>query len=181
MESFDWTGQQHGPKPSIKNLCSRKLRRINKNNPRSLSRNCIFSWQQERGHSKSTLKQLTANLYYSRDTITAKKLNCSANVRNLLKFLNTNFYLFQDILALEELNRQLFMEIHDMQNMRERIEWSKTWQGKYFNFLGYFFSLYCLWKIFISTVNNFCDASSVNRKSNDWLEIRTHLHLHWCW
>ncbi len=59
----------------------------------------------------------------------------------------------QDILALEELSRQLFLEIHDMQNMRERLEWSKTWQGKYFNFLGYFFSLYCTWKIFISTVN----------------------------
>ncbi len=59
----------------------------------------------------------------------------------------------KDILALEELSRQLFMEIHDMQNMRERIEWSKTCQGKYFNFLGYFFSLYCTWKIFISTVN----------------------------
>ena len=26
-------------------------------------------------------------------------------------------------------------------------------QGMYFNFLGYFFSLYCVWKIFISTVN----------------------------
>ncbi len=26
-------------------------------------------------------------------------------------------------------------------------------QGIYFNFLGYFFSLYCMWKIFISTVN----------------------------
>ena len=59
----------------------------------------------------------------------------------------------QDILALEELSRQLFLEIHDLQNMRERLEWSKTWQGKYFNFLGYFFSLYCTWKIFISTVN----------------------------
>ena len=59
----------------------------------------------------------------------------------------------QDVLALEELSRQIFMEIHDMQNMLERIEWSKTFQGKYFNFLGYFFSLYCIWKIFISTVN----------------------------
>jgi hypothetical protein len=58
-----------------------------------------------------------------------------------------------DVLALEELSRQLFMEIHDMQNMLERIEWSRTFQGKYFNFLGYFFSLYCTWKIFISTVN----------------------------
>ena len=59
----------------------------------------------------------------------------------------------QDILILEELNRQLFLEIHDLINMRERLDWSKTWQGKYFNFLGYFFSLYCTWKIFISTVN----------------------------
>ena len=59
----------------------------------------------------------------------------------------------QDISALEELSRQLFLEIHDLKNMRERLEWSKTLQGKYFNFLGYFFSIYCTWKIFISTVN----------------------------
>ena len=37
--------------------------------------------------------------------------------------------------------------------MRERNEWSATWQGRYFNFLGYFFSVYCIWKIFISTIN----------------------------
>jgi hypothetical protein len=37
--------------------------------------------------------------------------------------------------------------------MRERNEWSTTWQGRYFNFLGYFFSVYCIWKIFISTIN----------------------------
>jgi len=58
-----------------------------------------------------------------------------------------------DILALEEFSRQLFLEVHDLQNMRQRIEWSKSCQGRYFNFLGYFFSLYCVWKIFISTVN----------------------------
>lgn len=33
------------------------------------------------------------------------------------------------------------------------MEYSKTWEGIYFNILGYFFSLYCIWKIFISTVN----------------------------
>ena len=59
----------------------------------------------------------------------------------------------QEIKALEELSRQLFMETHDLHNMRERNEWAKTWQGIYFNFLGYFFSIYCTWKIFISTVN----------------------------
>jgi len=58
-----------------------------------------------------------------------------------------------DIQALEELSRHLFLEVHDLQNMRERIDWSKSCQGRYFNFLGYFFSLYCVWKIFISTVN----------------------------
>jgi len=58
-----------------------------------------------------------------------------------------------DIGVLEEFSRHLFLEAHDLQNMRARTEWSKTWQGKYFNFLGYFFSIYCTWKIFISTVN----------------------------
>jgi hypothetical protein len=36
-----------------------------------------------------------------------------------------------------------------MHNMQERLQWASTFQGKYFNFLGYFFSLYCLWKICI--------------------------------
>jgi hypothetical protein len=58
-----------------------------------------------------------------------------------------------DILAMEELSKHLFLELHDLQNMRERIEWSKSCQGRYFNFLGYFFSSYCVWKIFISTIN----------------------------
>lgn len=34
-------------------------------------------------------------------------------------------------------------------SLQERIEYSKTFQGKYFNFLGYFFSIYCVWKIFM--------------------------------
>lgn len=54
---------------------------------------------------------------------------------------------------MEEVIRQLFMEVVDQHYMLERIEWSKTWRGKYFNFLGYFFSLYCSWKICISTIN----------------------------
>lgn len=69
----------------------------------------------------------------------------------------------QEISALEELSRQLFLEAHDMHNARERLEWAATWQGKYFNFLGYFFSIYCMWKIFIVSstpsfhwTSNFC-------------------------
>ncbi|XP_076311014.1 Golgi pH regulator isoform X2 [Tachypleus tridentatus] len=80
---------------------------------------------------------------------------------NMLKSVTTSQYgssenvsqLKQEVAALEELSRQLFLEAVDMHTMQERIEWSKTLKGKYFNFLGYFFSLYCIWKIFISTVN----------------------------
>ncbi|XP_048515182.1 Golgi pH regulator isoform X2 [Athalia rosae] len=66
-----------------------------------------------------------------------------------------------EVSALEELSRQLFLEAHDIQNARERLEWAATWQGKYFNFLGYFFSLYCSWKIFI-----FFYAISSSKSSN---------------
>ncbi|XP_037072251.1 Golgi pH regulator-like [Pollicipes pollicipes] len=59
----------------------------------------------------------------------------------------------QEIAAMEEVVRQLFLEDVDLHYMLERIEWSKTWKGKYFNLLGYFFSMYCTWKIFICTVN----------------------------
>ncbi|XP_036366537.1 Golgi pH regulator isoform X2 [Octopus sinensis] len=55
--------------------------------------------------------------------------------------------------ALEELSRQLFLESVDLHNTQERIEESKTLKGKYFNFLGYFFSIYCVWKIFMSAIN----------------------------
>nr|XP_033797895.1 Golgi pH regulator B isoform X3 [Geotrypetes seraphini] len=55
----------------------------------------------------------------------------------------------QEVSALEELSRQLFLETADLHATKERIEYSKTFQGKYFNFLGYFFSIYCVWKIFM--------------------------------
>lgn len=54
-----------------------------------------------------------------------------------------------EVSALEELSRKLFVEAVDLHTMEEKLEWSTTWQGKYFNFLGYFFSIYCMWKIFI--------------------------------
>lgn len=55
----------------------------------------------------------------------------------------------QECKTLEELSRQLFLELVELKAMEERIVWSKTLKGKYFNFLGYFFSIYCIWKIFI--------------------------------
>uniref|UniRef100_A0A915A875 Golgi pH regulator n=1 Tax=Parascaris univalens TaxID=6257 RepID=A0A915A875_PARUN len=58
-----------------------------------------------------------------------------------------------EIVPLEELSRYLFLEVVELRNMKDRLDYSKTWQGQYFNVLGHFFSVYCMWKIFISTVN----------------------------
>ena len=58
-----------------------------------------------------------------------------------------------EVETLEELSRQLFLEAVDLQNTRARMHFSKTIQGRYFDFVGHIFSGYCVWKIFISTVN----------------------------
>ncbi|TRY70051.1 hypothetical protein TCAL_05428 [Tigriopus californicus] len=80
----------------------------------------------------------------------------------------------QDVSALEELSRHLFVELQDLQTMRERNEWSRTWQGQYFNFLGYFFSMYCIWKIFISTVNIVFDRVGRVDPITKGMEIAVH-------
>ncbi|XP_017770215.1 PREDICTED: Golgi pH regulator [Nicrophorus vespilloides] len=79
-----------------------------------------------------------------------------------------------EISGLEELSRQLFLEAHENHNMLERIEWSNTWKGKYFNFLGYFFSLYCLWKIFICTINIVFDRVGKKDIVTRGIEIAVH-------
>ena len=65
----------------------------------------------------------------------------------------------QEVAGLEEMGRQLFLEIVDLNSTLERIDYSKTFRGRYFNILGYFFSIYCLWKIFIvNPVFFFCSC-----------------------
>lgn len=49
----------------------------------------------------------------------------------------------------EELSRQLYLEYVDLKYMEERYQQSKTWKGQMFNYLGYFFSLYCTYKIIL--------------------------------
>ncbi|CAG2059234.1 unnamed protein product [Timema podura] len=61
-----------------------------------------------------------------------------------------------------------------MHNMAERLAWSSTLQGRYFNFLGYFFSLYCTWKIFISTINIVFDRVGKKDPVTRGMEIAVH-------
>lgn len=77
---------------------------------------------------------------------------------------------------MEELSRQLFLEVHSLRNMQERERWATTLQGKYFNVLGHFFSVYCMWKIFISTINIVFDRVGKKDMVTRGLEIA----VHWC-
>lgn len=81
-----------------------------------------------------------------------------------------------EIGGLEELARHLFLELHDMKNMQERQRWSETLQGKYFNFLGHFFSVYCMWKIFICTINIIFDRVGKKDVVTRGIEIA----VNWC-
>ncbi|CAH0547146.1 unnamed protein product [Brassicogethes aeneus] len=79
-----------------------------------------------------------------------------------------------EIEVLEEVSRQIFLEVHENRNMLERIEWSKTWKGIYFNFLGYIFSGYCLWKILICTINIVFDRVGKKDPVTRGIEIAIH-------
>lgn len=64
----------------------------------------------------------------------------------LLLVLHCNFMLW---VIVKMTNFIMFCSLFLILYFQERIEYSKTFQGKYFNFLGYFFSIYCVWKIFM--------------------------------
>jgi len=80
-------------------------------------------------------------------------------LRNLLHMVTPSLHdesiknLKSEISNLEEMKRHLDFEIEDLRSMKNRMEYSKTLMGKYFNVMGYFFSVYCVWKICISTIN----------------------------
>lgn len=59
----------------------------------------------------------------------------------------------QDISRFEEIRLQLTNNLVNLKAIQKRLEYSKTLEGKYFNVLGHFFSLYCIWKIIISFIN----------------------------
>ncbi|KAF2347439.1 Golgi pH regulator conserved domain [Trinorchestia longiramus] len=79
-----------------------------------------------------------------------------------------------EVLALEEVGRQLFLECVELQGQRERLLWAATLQGKFFNFMGYFFSMYCSWKIFISLVNIVFDRVGRKDPVTKGMEIAVH-------
>ncbi|XP_064394445.1 Golgi pH regulator-like [Halichondria panicea] len=59
----------------------------------------------------------------------------------------------KEVGALDELKSQLFLEYVDLHSVKERMVYAKTLKGRYYDFIGHFFSIYCMYKIFICTIN----------------------------
>lgn len=63
----------------------------------------------------------------------------------------------REIEGLEEFSREQFIELNDLRTEMDRINFSRTWRGILYNISGYFFSGYCIYKIFMSSINILLD------------------------
>lgn len=58
-----------------------------------------------------------------------------------------------EIAVLEDTVRVLFLELSELRSDQERLQFARTPLGRVYNWLGYIFSLYCVYKLITSTVN----------------------------
>ncbi|RKP24627.1 Golgi pH regulator-like protein, partial [Syncephalis pseudoplumigaleata] len=67
---------------------------------------------------------------------------------------------YADVAALKEETKHmegfaqnLFLELEELYTEMDRIAYAQTWKGQYYNVLGYIFSGYCIYKVFMATIN----------------------------
>jgi hypothetical protein len=58
-----------------------------------------------------------------------------------------------EILTLESLGRELFLEVNDLRDAQQRSLRARTLRGRVLNFFGYVMSAFCVYKMVMSTVN----------------------------
>uniref|UniRef100_A0AAV1UYS1 Uncharacterized protein n=1 Tax=Peronospora matthiolae TaxID=2874970 RepID=A0AAV1UYS1_9STRA len=58
-----------------------------------------------------------------------------------------------EILTLESLGRELFLEVNDLRDVQARSLRARTLRGRVFNCFGYAMSVFCVYKMLMSTIN----------------------------
>eukprot|EP00002_Diphylleia_rotans_P036115 TRINITY_DN792_c1_g1_i2.p1 TRINITY_DN792_c1_g1~~TRINITY_DN792_c1_g1_i2.p1 ORF type:complete len:414 (+),score=86.44 TRINITY_DN792_c1_g1_i2:161-1402(+) len=75
-------------------------------------------------------------------------------------------------IALQEMSyEQLFLTLNEYRVEMNRIAFSKTWKGQFFNLLGYFFSVYCVYKVVMSTKNIIYNQVATSDPATRGIEI----------
>eukprot|EP01116_Phalansterium_solitarium_P007187 TRINITY_DN1970_c0_g1_i3.p2 TRINITY_DN1970_c0_g1~~TRINITY_DN1970_c0_g1_i3.p2 ORF type:complete len:340 (-),score=158.81 TRINITY_DN1970_c0_g1_i3:93-1112(-) len=80
-----------------------------------------------------------------------------------------------EVAGLEDLSRLLFAELHELRLEKQRAEFARTWLGRFYNVLGYFFSAYCVYKLLIASANIVFDRKQMVDPVSRTLEIACRL------
>jgi len=136
------------------------LRSIDEHEIVVLERRCLQTMERLLGRKKrlvlarSELKRLRDYNPESKPSFISRLFNSFNGSPSELSVLENDIRgLEVEISGLEEMRRELFTEINDLHEGRARMKVSKTWKGRLFNLIGYLFSMYCIYKMFMASIN----------------------------
>ena len=72
---------------------------------------------------------------------------------NLSSLRSERAQLVHELRSLDDVRRTLYLEVHDLRLGRQALRSAQTCQGKFFNAMGYFFSVYCIYKMTMASIN----------------------------
>eukprot|EP00011_Vannellida_sp_DIVA3-517-6-12_P005399 CAMPEP_0114612864 /NCGR_PEP_ID=MMETSP0168-20121206/4837_1 /TAXON_ID=95228 ORGANISM="Vannella sp., Strain DIVA3 517/6/12" /NCGR_SAMPLE_ID=MMETSP0168 /ASSEMBLY_ACC=CAM_ASM_000044 /LENGTH=447 /DNA_ID=CAMNT_0001823853 /DNA_START=57 /DNA_END=1400 /DNA_ORIENTATION=- len=109
------------------------------------------------------LQQTTAEIFAKKKRIFTQK-KPDSNAGSSLFFWSSGDggvqELETDVATLENFSRELFLELHELHEEKDRERKSKTLKGRVLNYCGYFFSFYCVYKIFMALLNIVLDRKA---------------------
>lgn len=125
----------------MKNISSKDIKQYEKN---------VRSTLNEIAEKKKELYLMNSNESKKREQ---RLFGFVSSITNTFSQNTTTAKLKNEINVLEEIFINQFNELNEIKREKMRVLTSKTWKGFVYNGLGYFFSGYCIYKIFTSLVN----------------------------